>query len=294
MSVEQVRPGLPSWLAQSHTHTPTQRWVVELLAFAWHHAWACVFPVFIFVCLTATHFITIPFLPRYDLLLALCLGFQVLLYRSGWESADEVKVIAVFHALGLILELFKVHIGSWSYPDFAWTKVGGVPLFSGFMYASVASFMCQAWRRLDLIMVRWPSPWIAITLGASIYLNFFTNRLGFDLRWWITAGVVIAWWRTWVTYTTNGPRRRMPMVMSFFNIAFFVWLAENIATFLGAWAYPHQRDGWHPVHLAKLSSWSLLVIVSLIIVAELKRMKIRRHGLTHDVAANTLRLISPG
>jgi hypothetical protein len=54
------------------------------------------------------------------------------------------------------MEVFKVKAGSWAYPEPAWTKFGGVPLFSGFMYASVASFLIQVWHRLDLRMERWP------------------------------------------------------------------------------------------------------------------------------------------
>ena len=72
--------------------------------------------------------------------------------RRGLESWDEVKAITLFHLIGFCLEVFKTSpaIGSWSYPDFAYTKVFGVPLFSGFMYAAVGSFIIQAWRLFDL------------------------------------------------------------------------------------------------------------------------------------------------
>jgi uncharacterized membrane protein YoaT (DUF817 family) len=63
----------------------------------------------------------------------------------------------------------------------------------------------------------------------------------------------------------------MPLVASFFLIGLFVWFAENLCTYLGAWEYPHQRAGWSMVGLGKLSSWCLLVIVSFILVAALKR-----------------------
>lgn len=61
-----------------------------------------------------------------------------------------LKVIAVFHGAGLALELFKTHAHAWACPEPGWTKIAGVPLYSGFMYASVASYLCQAWRRLDV------------------------------------------------------------------------------------------------------------------------------------------------
>src|SRR3712207_8701203 len=45
---------------------------------------------------------------------------------------------------------------SWSYPEQGFFEVFGVPLYSGFMYASVASYMCQAWRLLDLDLKNYP------------------------------------------------------------------------------------------------------------------------------------------
>lgn len=61
------------------------------------------------------------------------------MYALEIETRDEVLVIGVFHLLGLVMELFKIHIGSWSYPEFANSKLLGAPRYSGFMYASVAS-----------------------------------------------------------------------------------------------------------------------------------------------------------
>jgi uncharacterized membrane protein YoaT (DUF817 family) len=49
-----------------------------------------------------------------------------------------------------------------------------------------------------------------------------------------------------------------------------VWVAENVSTYLGAWSYPGQLGGWEVVSLNKISSWCLLVIVSFVIVADLK------------------------
>ncbi len=63
---------------------------------------------------------------------------QWVMYKTGLETKDELKVITVFHLIGLLLEIYKVHFGSWSYPEERYSKVFGVPLYSGFMYASVA------------------------------------------------------------------------------------------------------------------------------------------------------------
>ncbi|MNN65023.1 hypothetical protein D3C81_1804990 [compost metagenome] len=68
----------------------------------------------------------------------------------------------------------------------------------------------------------------------------------------------------------------MPLVVSFLLVGFFIWVAENISTLLGAWRYPDQEHAWQIVHLGKISSWFLLVVISLIIVAQLKHVKGQR------------------
>jgi uncharacterized membrane protein YoaT (DUF817 family) len=65
----------------------------------------------------------------------------------------------------------------------------------------------------------------------------------------------------------------MPLAIAFVLIGFFIWIAENIATYFGAWKYPNQTEVWSLVHLGKVSSWVLLVIVSFLIVATLKQVK---------------------
>lgn len=258
----------------------------QLVRFGWQQALSCVFPVVIFASLALTKTIPLPALHRYDWLLLICLVMQVWMLRSGLETRDELKVITVFHLIGLTLELYKVHMGSWSYPEQAWTKVGGVPLYSGFMYASVASYLCQAWRRLKVELVLWPQRRLVVPLAAAIYLNFFTHHYWIDIRWWLTALVLIVFWRTRVSYEVGRRRYRMPLVLSFALIGFFIWIAENVATFFGAWQYPNQSDTWRLVHTSKVSSWLLLVIVSFLIVATLKHIKENRPAISADLPAN--------
>ena len=83
------------------------------------------------------------------------------------------------------MELFKVHKGSWSYPEEAYTKFFGVPLYSGFMYASVASYMCQAWHWFNLKIDKQPNQFLSILIAASIlqargYRNFTEVAGGFS------------------------------------------------------------------------------------------------------------------
>ncbi len=70
----------------------------------------------------------------------------------------------------------------------------------------------------------------------------------------------------------------MPVILSFMLIGFFIWLAENVATRLGAWKYAYQHSNWTMVNYQKISSWGFLVIVSYIIIAELKLLKTRTAG----------------
>ena len=65
----------------------------------------------------------------------------------------------------------------------------------------------------------------------------------------------------------------MPLNISFILIAFFIWIAENISTFFGAWQYPDQVHVWNVVSTQKITSWFLMVIISFIIVASLKKNK---------------------
>lgn len=248
----------------------------QLVRFGWVQSMSCVFPVVIFVSLAVTQQFPLPWLPRYDWLLLICLAMQAWMLLAGLETRDELKVITVFHLIGLALELFKVHMGSWAYPGEGWAKVGGVPLYSGFMYASVASYLCQAWRRMNVGLEGWPPLRLAVPLAASIYLNFFTHHYWIDLRWWLSALVLIVFRRSWVTYQVGRRRYRMPLVLSFALIGFFIWIAENVATFFNAWKYPNQSDTWQLVSLGKISSWLLLVIISFLIVASLKQVKERR------------------
>jgi len=65
----------------------------------------------------------------------------------------------------------------------------------------------------------------------------------------------------------------MPLNVAFVLIAFFIWIAENISTYYGAWEYPDQIHVWNVVSASKITSWFLMVIISFIIVAYLKHFK---------------------
>ena len=112
-----------------------------------------------------------------------------------------------------------------------------------------------------------------VPLRAVIYLNFFSHHYLPELLFPLVGAVLVVFGRTRVAFTPVAEQQTMPLVLAFLLIGGFVWFAENIATFLGAWQYPDPHDGWRMVSLHKLSSWSLLVIVSMMAVVQLKHLK---------------------
>jgi uncharacterized membrane protein YoaT (DUF817 family) len=214
-------------------------------------------------------------LPRYDALLVAALLIQWAMVHTRLESVDELKAITLFHVVGFVLEVFKTSgsIHSWAYLDPAYTKVLGVPLFSGFMYAAVGSYIIQAWRMFDLRIEHHPPHWMAVLVALAIYLNFFTHHYVGDFRWYLAALALGLYARTTVVFRPLDRDRRMPLALAFVLIGFFIWLAENISTLFGIWTYPNQMGAWSVVHLSKWSSWSLLVIMTFTIVAQLKHIR---------------------
>jgi uncharacterized membrane protein YoaT (DUF817 family) len=256
-----------------------RRAAVELWYFGLKQARACLFAGLFFAAVFAVPRTGVAGIPRYDLLLIIALAIQAWMVRAKLESWDEVKAITLFHVLGFALEAFKTSSGirSWSYPDFAYTKLFGVPLFSGFMYAAVGSYIIQAWRVFDLRVRHHPPYWMATLLAVAIYANFFTHHYIPDLRWYLAACALGLYARASVSYRPLDRDRTMPLLVSFLLIGFFVWLAENVSTFFGVWRYPNQLGAWTAVHVGKWSSWSLLVVMTFTIVANLKHIKERVH-----------------
>lgn len=247
----------------------------EFLVFTWKEARSCVFAGSFFVLLWISHHIQIGDLARYDFLFLGAILIQIILLLTKLETRDEAKVILLFHFIGICLELFKTNpaIGSWTYPEEGFFKFGTVPLYSGFMYAAVGSYISQAWKQFQLNLTHYPPYKYSLTLGALLYLNFFTHHFLPDFRIPLIIAVIILFWKTRVEFLVTEKVRRMPLTLSFLLIAFFIWIAENISTFLGAWKYPDQLQAWALVHSGKISSWFLLVIISFIIVADLKFIK---------------------
>jgi uncharacterized membrane protein YoaT (DUF817 family) len=256
-----------------------RRATVEAGYFIVKEARACLFVALFFAAVFAVPRAGVLGVPRYDLLLIIALAIQGWMVWAKLETWDELKAITLFHLIGFALEVFKTSSGirSWSYPDFAYTKLFGVPLFSGFMYAAVGSYIIQAWRVFDLRVRHHPPYWMATLIAVAIYANFFTHHYVPDFRWYLAACALGLYARTSVVFRPFDRDRTMPLLLAFLLIGFFIWLAENISTFFGVWRYPDQLGAWTTVHVGKWSSWSLLVIMTFTIVANLKHIKERVH-----------------
>jgi uncharacterized membrane protein YoaT (DUF817 family) len=246
---------------------------IEIVVFGAKELASCVFAGSFLLTLAFSTHLTPSWLYRYDFLFLAALAIQGALIACRLETWREVAVLSAFHALGMGLELFKTAPGvaSWAYPEPAYFRIATVPLYSGFMYAAVASYMMQAWRLFQLRLTRFPPLPVAIALCTLIYGNFFANHFMPDQRWPLTLCVLAAFGRTQVHFTVVSHERHMPLMLAFTLIGFFIWIAENIATYFGGWVYPHQLRHWAIVGPNKISSWMLLVIISFIIVAVLKR-----------------------
>jgi len=253
-------------------HVPTSRanailW--EILLFGFKQAWACLFgaTLLALVLLTKEFWPHNPWLPRYDFLFLVALALQILLLTLRMETVREAKVILLFHIVGTLMELFKTHVGSWTYPETNFFRIGHVPLFSGFMYASVGSYLARVTRILDMRYTRYPSFKLTVCLAVLIYANFFTHHFFPDIRILLFLSVAILFGPTWVYYRPYRKFRRMPLLVGFGLVALFIWCAENIGTFATIWVYPHQQSHWHLVHFSKYGSWFLLMIISFILVS---------------------------
>lgn len=243
-------------------------WAYEFLLFGLKQAWACLFGGAMLVLILGTHLFWPEHAPmaRYDFLVIASLLIQMFLIATKLERWDEALVILVFHIVGTIMEIFKTAHGSWIYPEESFLRIGGVPLFSGFMYACIGSYIARIWRLFEIKFVNYPPLWTTWALALLAYLNFFTHHYIIDIRNGLFAFSALIFWRTWFVFTPDRKPRHMPMVLGLVLVSLFIWLAENLGTFGSAWVYPSQRDGWEMVSIEKMGAWYLLMLLSFVLV----------------------------
>lgn len=255
-------------------------WLVEFVMFILKQAWACLFGFAMLGGLILSDRIWQEGWPiyRYDALLIYALGLQVLFLTLRLETLREARVILLFHLTGTAMEFFKVNAGSWSYPEPGVMKLMGVPLFSGFMYAAVGSYMARVIRIFDMKFAPYPPFWMTVALAVAIYVNFFAHHFIWDTRYVLFAATVLLFARTRIWFTIGKTPRWMPLPVAALLTSFALWVAENIGTATNTWIYAgHSR--FDMVSLSKMGSWYLLLYVSFVTVTVVVRDVLYPHPL---------------
>lgn len=206
---------------------------------------------------------------RYDFLFIAAVLFQIVLLATGMEKPREAAVILIFHIVATVMEVFKTSdaIGSWHYPGEFRIGIGNVPLFAGFMYSAVGSYMARVWRIFDYRFHRAPPEWTTWILVTVIYINFFSHHYTYDLRWPLLIASGLLYGRCRIYFRIRRTHRWMPIVLAAVLTATVIWLAENMATYARIWVYPTQAVEWQMVPVSKLIAWYLLIFLSAVLVS---------------------------
>ena len=250
-----------------------RRGLLEFLWFGLKQAYACLFGGAMLALILVTFLVWPDDSPvsRYDFLVVGAVLIQAAMLGLKLESWAEARVILLFHIAGTIMELFKTAHGSWVYPEDSVLRIGAVPLFSGFMYAAVGSYIARVQRIFHIKVRGYPPIWTTWVLAAAIYVNFFAHHWLPDIRLALFVATALLFGRGWFWFTADRMRLKMPLLLGYFLVALFIWFAENLGTLGRAWAYPGQEHGWEMVSLAKLGSWFLLMIISVVMVSLVHR-----------------------
>lgn len=252
----------------------------EFVRFGVKQAWACLFGGIMVMLMIATSLFypkTLP-LSRYDVLFLAALSVQALLLWLRMETLEEAKVIFTYHLVGTGMEVFKTAVGSWIYPEASIFHIYAVPLFSGFMYSCIGSYLCRAWRLFDFRFTHHPPIWTLVLLSLAIYINFFLHHYLADVRPVLFLGSFILFARTTVYFKVWRRHRRMPLLLGLSLVSVFIWISENIGTYTRTWLYPGQLNGWTMVSWNKLGAWFLLLVISYTLVALINKPQAYRQA----------------
>jgi len=216
------------------------------------------------------------YLYRYDFLLICAVGFQLCLLAFRLETVREAVVILLFHLVATGMEVFKTSdaIQSWSYPGEFRVGIGHVPLFAGFMYSAVGSYLAKVSHLFEFHYNYYPPQKWSVLFVAAIYLNFFTHHFFYDARTPLLIGSVLLFGKSWVHFRMDRVHRQMPLLIGCLLVALFIWFAENIATYCKIWVYPSQNGIWEMVPFSKLIAWYLLMLLSFVLVNLVNKPKL--------------------
>ncbi|MEZ5686616.1 MAG: DUF817 domain-containing protein, partial [Paracoccaceae bacterium] len=251
--------------------------LAEFVMFVLKQGWASLFGGLLLGAILISRAIWSPDwpIPRYDALFLYALAVQAIFLWKGLETWEEARVILLFHLTGTAMEWFKVSAGSWSYPEAGLFKIMDVPLFSGFMYASVGSYIARVIRIFDMRFAPYPPLWLTFLFAIAIYVNFFAHHFLPDIRNALFILSLVIFWRTRVSFRISERHWWMPMPVSAFLASFALWIAENVGTLSGTWLYAGNSTR-HVVNWGKLGSWYLLLYVAFVTVTVVSRSALGR------------------
>jgi uncharacterized membrane protein YoaT (DUF817 family) len=254
--------------------------VSDLVMFVLKQGWACLFGGLLLAAIILTKLIWQPDWPiaRYDALFLFAIATQALFLWFKLETWEEARVIVLFHLTGTAMEWFKVNAGSWAYPEPGLIKLLQVPLFSGFMYAAVGSYMARVIRIFDMRFAPYPPYVWTVLLVAAIYINFFAHHFLPDIRWALIAATLLLFLRTRIWFRISTRDWWMPLPIAAFLSSLALWVAENVGTATGTWLYS-GRGPEHWVSFGKISSWYLLLYVAFITVTIVNSSPLYRRAL---------------
>lgn len=255
--------------------------LAEFIMFVLKQGWACLFGGLLLVAIVGSKAVwqTDWPLQRYDALFLFAIATQAAFLWLRLETWEEARVILLFHATGTAMEWFKVGAGSWAYPEPALFKLLGVPLFSGFMYAAVGSYMARVIRIFDMRFAPYPPLWLTFLLAVAIYVNFFAHHFLPDFRLVLFVATLLLYGRTRIWFRISARDWWMPLPLAALLSSLALWVAENIGTATGTWLYAGQRpDHW--VSFAKIGSWYLLLYVAFVTVTVVVRSAVSHAPLT--------------
>ena len=246
--------------------------LAEFVMFVLKQGWACLFGGLLLAAIIATKLVWQPDWPlqRYDFLFLFALSTQAIFLWTKLETWEEARVILLFHLTGTAMEWFKVSAGSWTYPEAGVFVILNVPLFSGFMYAAVGSYIARVIRVFDMRFAPYPPFSLTVLLAAAIYVNFFAHHFLPDIRIALFLASAMLYARTKVWFRIHDRHWWMPMPLASLLSALALWVAENVGTATGTWLYSGQSLG-QTVSFAKLGSWYLLLYVAFVTVTLVTR-----------------------
>ncbi len=147
----------------------------EFTRFGIKQGWACLFGALMLALLIGTHL----FYPQRRLRSPATISWSSPPSPSRspcWPSSSRPgrrrRSSSIFHVVGTAMEIFKTSVGSWIYPEASILRIGGVPLFTGFMYAAIGSYIARCWRLFDFRFTHHPPLW-ALVLLARRHLRQF-------------------------------------------------------------------------------------------------------------------------